>query len=157
MLVEMTPVPGSDLPLASLAEHMRLSRGFTDDAELDSVQIESALRGALAAIEARTGKAVFRRRFVQTVPAMVDGGAACIADRTGGQRRCGSHHGSNRRCAGAGACGLRSGGRHALPLSGGDCGVPADAWVRGALPRSSFRPVLRAIGTGCPPTSGRRF
>jgi uncharacterized phiE125 gp8 family phage protein len=67
MLVEMTPVPGSDLPLASLAEHMRLSRGFTDDAELEP-QIESALRGALAAIEARTGKAVFRRRFVQTVP-----------------------------------------------------------------------------------------
>jgi hypothetical protein len=66
MLVEMTPVPGADLPLAALAEHMRLSRGFTDDADLDA-EIESALRAALAAIEARTGKAVFRRRFVQTV------------------------------------------------------------------------------------------
>jgi hypothetical protein len=55
-------VPGAALPLAALAEHMRLSRGFADDGDLDA-EIETALRAALAAIEARTGKAVYRRRF----------------------------------------------------------------------------------------------
>jgi uncharacterized phiE125 gp8 family phage protein len=66
MLAEMTPVPGSALPLERLAEHLRLSRGFTNDGDLDA-QLESCLRASVAAIEARTGKAVFRRRFVQTV------------------------------------------------------------------------------------------
>ena len=66
MLAEMTPVPGSALPVERLAEHLRLSRGFTNDSDLD-VQLESCLRASVAAIEARTGKAVFRRRFVQTV------------------------------------------------------------------------------------------
>jgi len=66
MLAEMTPVPGSSLPVERLAEHLRLSRGFTNDGDLDA-QLESCLRASLAAIEARTGKAVLRRRFVQTV------------------------------------------------------------------------------------------
>lgn len=68
MLVELTPVPASALPIGALAEHMRLSRGFTDDSDLEP-EMERSLRAALAAIEARTGKAVFRRRFVQTVTA----------------------------------------------------------------------------------------
>ena len=66
MLVEMTPVPGADLPVSALAEHMRLSRGFANDDDLNA-EIEQSLRAALAAIEARTGKAVFRRRFLQSV------------------------------------------------------------------------------------------
>jgi uncharacterized phiE125 gp8 family phage protein len=66
MLVEMTPVPGAELPVSALAEHMRLSRGFANDDDLNA-EIEQSLRAALAAIEARTGKAVFRRRFLQSV------------------------------------------------------------------------------------------
>lgn len=66
MLVELTPVPQAALPLSALAGHMRLSRGFADDGDLDA-EMETALRAALAATEARTGKAVFRRRFVQSV------------------------------------------------------------------------------------------
>jgi uncharacterized phiE125 gp8 family phage protein len=68
MLVELTSVPGAALPHAALAQHMRLSRGFADDGDLDA-EIETALRAALAAIEARIGKAVYRRRFSQTVTA----------------------------------------------------------------------------------------
>jgi hypothetical protein len=36
MLVEMTPVPGAELPVSALAEHMRLSRGFADDDDLNA-------------------------------------------------------------------------------------------------------------------------
>ena len=66
MLVETTPVAGTALPIGALAEHLRLSRGFTDDSGLDA-ELERAMRAALAALEARTGKAILRRGFVQTV------------------------------------------------------------------------------------------
>ena len=68
MLVEMTPVPGTALPVQEFAQHLRLSRGFADDGELD-VHLENCLRSALAAIEARVAKALFRRRFSLSVAA----------------------------------------------------------------------------------------
>lgn len=66
MMVEVTSVAGSALPVAALADHLRLSRGFADDGSQDG-QLESCLRAAASAIEARTGKALFRRRFALTL------------------------------------------------------------------------------------------
>lgn len=63
MLTEETPVLSGALPLAELKDHLRLGSGFTDDGIQDGL-IESYLRAALAAIEARIGKMLFRRRFL---------------------------------------------------------------------------------------------
>ena len=68
MLVELTDVPIWDLPLAQLRDHLRLGTGFGDDTLQDGV-LETCLRGALAAIEARTGKALISRGFRWTVAA----------------------------------------------------------------------------------------
>ncbi|PWR03052.1 hypothetical protein DKT77_08940 [Meridianimarinicoccus roseus] len=67
-LVELTPIPTGDLPLAALRAHLRLGTGFTDD-DLQDPVLETALRAALAAIEARTGKLLFERSFRWTVSA----------------------------------------------------------------------------------------
>jgi uncharacterized phiE125 gp8 family phage protein len=68
MMVELTSVPGAELPVAELADHLRLAHGFSDDGSQDS-RLESCLRAALSGIEARIGKALFRRRFVLTLMA----------------------------------------------------------------------------------------
>lgn len=62
MLIEETPVPGANLPVDRFKEHLRLGTGFADDVLQDGL-IESFLRTALAAIEARTGKALMERMF----------------------------------------------------------------------------------------------
>ncbi|WP_193141642.1 MULTISPECIES: head-tail connector protein [unclassified Meridianimarinicoccus] len=67
-LVELAPVSVFDLPMAELREHLRLGTGFADDDIQDPV-LERALRAALDAIEARTGKVLFARAFRWTVSA----------------------------------------------------------------------------------------
>ncbi|MEQ9693235.1 hypothetical protein [Shimia sp. SDUM112013] len=62
MLVEETPVPSAALPVEEFKAHLRLGSGFSDDSLQDSV-LESFLRAALAAIEARTGKVLIERSF----------------------------------------------------------------------------------------------
>lgn len=62
MMVEMSSVSSTLLPITELTDHLRLSSGFADDGSQDA-QLESCLRAALAAIEARIGKALFRRGF----------------------------------------------------------------------------------------------
>lgn len=66
MMVELTAVPSTALPVAALAEHLRLARGFSDDGSQDAT-LERCLRAAYAAIEARTGKVLFARRFLLTL------------------------------------------------------------------------------------------
>jgi uncharacterized phiE125 gp8 family phage protein len=66
MMVELTSVPSSVLPVSELADHLRLARGFADDGSQDA-QLESCLRAAASAIEARIGKALFARRFALTL------------------------------------------------------------------------------------------
>jgi uncharacterized phiE125 gp8 family phage protein len=66
MLVEETQVPEAALPVAELKQHLRLGSGFAEDDVQDPV-LKSFLRAALAAIEARTGKALIQRSFVVTV------------------------------------------------------------------------------------------
>ncbi len=62
ILVELTTVPATALPVAEFAAHLHLGTGFADDGSQDQV-LESYLRAAIAAIEARTGKALIRRQF----------------------------------------------------------------------------------------------
>lgn len=71
MLVELTTTPGTAIPVAEFKDHLRLGTGFADDGVQDSV-LESYLRSALSAIEARTGKALFARSFQWTLTAWRD-------------------------------------------------------------------------------------
>jgi len=66
MLIEETTVPSEALPVALFKEHLRLGSGFSDDGLQDGL-LESFLRSALAAIEARTGKALIEREFSWTL------------------------------------------------------------------------------------------
>lgn len=71
MLIEETTVPSSALPVAQMKNHMRLGSGFSDDGLQDQV-LESFLRAAIAAIEARTGKILIEREFSWTLTAWRD-------------------------------------------------------------------------------------
>ena len=68
MLVEQTTVPALSLPIAEFKDHLRLGTGFADDGVQDGV-LESYLRSAMAAIEARTGKILIERSFMWSVTA----------------------------------------------------------------------------------------
>jgi uncharacterized phiE125 gp8 family phage protein len=71
MLVEQTTVPTAALPVADFKDHLRLGTGFADDGVQDDV-LEAYLRAALAAIEARTSKALIARAFSWTLTAWRD-------------------------------------------------------------------------------------
>ena len=71
MLIEETAVPQAALPLAEFKTHLRLGTGFADDDVQDPV-LESFLRAAIAAIEARTGKILIERSFSWTVTSWRD-------------------------------------------------------------------------------------
>lgn len=66
VLNEVSAVPVEALPVAALRSHLRLGTGFADDAAEDEA-LEGYLRSALAAIEARTGKALCQRQFSWTL------------------------------------------------------------------------------------------
>ena len=63
MLTEETPVPSGALPVEEMKDHLRMGSGFADDGMQDGL-IETYLRAAMAAIEGRIGKMLFRRRFL---------------------------------------------------------------------------------------------
>jgi uncharacterized phiE125 gp8 family phage protein len=63
MLTEETPVPQAALPVEELKDHLRMGSGFADDGLQDGL-IEAYLRAAMAAIEGRIGKMLYRRRFL---------------------------------------------------------------------------------------------
>ena len=77
MLVELTTVPGTAIPVAQFKDHLRLGTGFADTALQDGV-LENFLRAALSAIEARTGKMLFSRSFQWTLTAWRDLGAQAL-------------------------------------------------------------------------------
>jgi uncharacterized phiE125 gp8 family phage protein len=66
MLVEDSQIPEAALPVAELKRHLRMGTGFAEDSVQDAV-LGSFLRAAIAAIEARSGKALIRRGFVLTL------------------------------------------------------------------------------------------
>lgn len=63
MLVELTSIDLSDLPMEAFKAHLRLGTGFEEDAIQDEV-LESYIRAAMAAIEARIGKMLLNRDVV---------------------------------------------------------------------------------------------
>ena len=60
MLSELSPVAQAALPVQAFKDHLRLGTGFADDGAEDALA-EAYLRAALAAIGARTGKAILAR------------------------------------------------------------------------------------------------
>ena len=66
-LIETTTVNDADLPVVDFRAHLRLGAGFADEASGDPLLLDY-LRAAIAAIEARTGKALMRRNFRLTLP-----------------------------------------------------------------------------------------
>ncbi len=71
MLIEQTSVPGTALPVAEFKDHLRLGTGFADG-DIQNAVLETYLRAAMAAIEARTGKALLSRQFAWTLTAWRD-------------------------------------------------------------------------------------
>lgn len=66
MLIEETAVPLAALPVDELKAHLRLGSGFSDG-DIQDVVLESYLRAAISAIEARTGKILIERVFSWTL------------------------------------------------------------------------------------------
>ncbi len=77
MLIEETAVPPAALPLAEFKTHLRLGTGFTDD-DIQDVLLESFLRAAVSAIEARTGKILIERAFSWTLTSWRDVSGQCL-------------------------------------------------------------------------------
>jgi len=67
LLPELIQTASADLPVAGLKDHLRLGTGFGVDGLQDGL-IEAHLRAAIAAIEARIGKALLTRNFKLTLP-----------------------------------------------------------------------------------------
>ena len=66
MLIEEASVPDEVLPLAAFKAHLRLGTGFAEE-DVQEPVLKSFLKAALAAIEARTGKALIARNFTWSV------------------------------------------------------------------------------------------
>lgn len=62
-LIEESQIPEAALPVARLREHLRLGSGFDEDSLQDDLLV-GFLRAAIAAVEARTGKALIVRDFL---------------------------------------------------------------------------------------------
>lgn len=61
-LTETTTLTSADFPVAEFGEHMRLGTGFSDDGAQNAL-LESCLRAAMGAIEARIAKILIARSF----------------------------------------------------------------------------------------------
>ncbi len=61
-LLEVSVPPPAAYPVRALADHLRLGTGFADDGSQDAL-LEAYLHAAMAAVEARTGKALLERSF----------------------------------------------------------------------------------------------
>lgn len=77
MLTEQSQTPLAVLPVAEFNDHLRLGTGFGDDGVQDGI-LETCLRAAMAAIEARTGKVLITRDFVWTLSAWRDLGSQTL-------------------------------------------------------------------------------
>ena len=61
-MIETTTLGSADFPIAELKDQLRLGTGFVDSGAQDGL-LETCLRAAMGAIEARTNKILIRRRF----------------------------------------------------------------------------------------------
>lgn len=71
MLIEETGVAEADLPLEPFKAHLRMGSGFGTETVQEPV-LASFLRAAIAAIEARTSKALISRLFTMTLQEWTD-------------------------------------------------------------------------------------
>ena len=62
LLIEQTKVPDGALPLGAFKDHLKVGSGFGAPDGQDGVLL-TCLRGAIASVEARTGKALIERTF----------------------------------------------------------------------------------------------
>lgn len=62
-LTETSPIPSAALPVGALRAHLRLSSGFADDTTEDAL-LEQYLLAAIASVEGRVSRALFRRGYV---------------------------------------------------------------------------------------------
>jgi uncharacterized phiE125 gp8 family phage protein len=67
ILTEVSAPSAAALPVRGFAEHLHLGSGFADDGSQDAV-LELYLRAAMAAIEARLGRALLARDYALAVP-----------------------------------------------------------------------------------------
>ncbi len=72
MLIEQTNVPDEALPVQAFKAHLRMGSGFGLDDDLQDEVLRSFLRAAMAAIEARTDKALLARTVGLTVSEWAD-------------------------------------------------------------------------------------
>lgn len=66
ILTEVSAPAAAAVPVRAFAEHLALGSGFADDGAQDAV-LELYLRAAMAAIEARLGRALLAREFAWSV------------------------------------------------------------------------------------------
>lgn len=71
VLVELTSVPETELPIQDLRNHLRLSTGFADGGGEDT-HLELCLRSAMTTIEQRTGKVLLSRSYRWSLTAWRD-------------------------------------------------------------------------------------
>ena len=62
-LIEESQIPEAALPVTRLRDHLRMGSGFVEDGLQDGL-LGGFLRAAMAAVEARTGKALLVRGFL---------------------------------------------------------------------------------------------
>jgi uncharacterized phiE125 gp8 family phage protein len=67
ILTELSAPPEAAVPVRGFAEHLHLGSGFADDGAQDAV-LALYLRAAMAAIEARLGRALLARDYALAVP-----------------------------------------------------------------------------------------
>lgn len=66
ILTEVSAPAAEAMPVRAFGEHLRIGTGFADDGSQDTI-LELYLRSAMAAVEARIGKALLTRAFVSSV------------------------------------------------------------------------------------------
>jgi uncharacterized phiE125 gp8 family phage protein len=77
MLMEQSQIDVSVLPIAQFTDHLRVGTGFDDDGVQDGV-LETYLRVAIAAVEARTSKVLIERDYSWTLSAWRDFGSQTL-------------------------------------------------------------------------------
>ena len=72
LLVQENTVQSEAIPVAAFKKPLRLCTGFSDEAVQDEI-LESFLRAAIAAVEARTGKVLLKESFNWSLTRWKDG------------------------------------------------------------------------------------
>ena len=156
ILTEVSAPPSAAVPVRAFAEHLRLGSGFADDGSQDAV-LELYLRAAMAAIEARLGRALLARDFAWTVTHWREDASQGLPVGAGAGGGVGD---AGRRPTAARRWSIPRPGRCCATASGRGWSGGSGAACRGSrgrgMRRSASRPGSARAGTRCRPTCGRR-